>query len=265
MRKLHLRPNRDGYAVADGMTFKQTKLEGGASRFRRDVLGAARLVDVQWTLKTSQYEYLTSFYNTVLKDGSESFKIDLILDKPRLTEHIAHFVQEPKKLNGQSGLSYSVGAQIEVLPLRTNPDLDEAIVAAFELDPNVDTSLVTADYPEQEVPVDTALQAFAWNFPWIAEDGVTVIDQTGKGNHGTLVGHPDEIAEFVASGILGLSPQFAVSISGLIGFEGNYKHRNTLDDPLGSTIIPGRRTHSIFSNVTEGIGIMSIGSGFQVG
>lgn len=264
MHKLRLRPNRDSYAVTDGTTFKQTKLEGGASRFRKDLLGAARVVDVSWLLNPSQYRYFTSFYNTTLKDGSESFKIDLLLDNPHLTEHVAHFIQDTKKLAGQSGLGHTVSAQLEVMPLRTNPDLDEAIVAAFELDEKVDTNSIELVYPEVEIPTDIAIQAFAFNFPWIAEDGVTVIDQTGQGNHGTLIGDPDEIAAFVESGILGLSPQFAVSISGLIGFDGNYKHRNTLSDPLSSIIIAGRRTHSIQSNAIEGIGVDEIENGFEV-
>jgi hypothetical protein len=264
MEKLKLRPNRDSYSVTDGTTFKQTKLEGGASRFRRDLLGAARTVDVSWLLNPSQYRYFTAFYNTTLKDGSESFKIDLLLDNPRLTEHVAHFIQDTKKLDGQSGLAHTVSAQLEVMPIRTNPDLDDAIVAAFDADEKVDTNNISVVYPEIEIPIDIAIQAFAFNFPWIAEDGVTVIDQTGKGNHGTLVGDPDEIAAFVESGILGLSPQFAVSIAGLIGFDGNYKHRNVLSDPLGSVIIEGRRTHSIQSNATEGISIMTVGTDFDV-
>lgn len=264
MEKLKLRPNRDSYAVADGTTFKQTKLEGGASRFRRDLLGAARIVDVSWLLNPSQYRYFTAFYNTTLKDGSESFKIDLLLDNPRLTEHTAHFIQDTKKLDGQSGLGHTVSAQLEVMPIRTNPDLDEAIVAAFNNDEKVDTNEIDVVYPEVQVPIDDAIQAFAFNFPWIAEDGVTVIDQTGRGNNGTLIGDPDEIAEFVASGILGLSPQFAVSISGILGFDGNYKHRNVLEFPFNSTIIPGRRTHSIYVQPTEGIGVMEIGSTFEI-
>lgn len=264
MEKLKLRPNRDSYSVSDGTTFKQTRLEGGASRFRRDLLGAARTVDVSWLLDPSQYRYFTAFYNTTLKDGSESFKIDLLLDNPRLTEHVAHFIQDTKKLDGQSGLGHTVSAQLEVLPLRTNPDLDDAIVAAFNDDAKVDTNEIELVYPEQVVPVDVAIQAFAFNFPWIADDGVTVIDQTGNGNHGTLVGDPDEIAAFVSSGILGLSPQFAVSISGLIGFQGNYKHRNVLEGPLSSVIITGRRTHSIQSNATSGISLMQIGSTLTV-
>ena len=151
MEKFLILPERSSYAVTDGTTFLQTKLDGGASRFRRDKLDVARIVDISWMFDPNEYLYFTAFYNTVLADGSLPFTLDLILDHPYAEEHEAHFVQDTKKLSGQSGLRYNVTCQLEVLPLTPNAALDLARVAAYEADPN--TNLAGINITEDSPPV----------------------------------------------------------------------------------------------------------------
>lgn len=131
-----LPPDQAGYAVEDGQTFIMVQLEGGLSKVRRDIIGAARVIDVTWIFNRSQYRYFTAFYETKLKQGSLPFQMDLILDHPIPATYQCKFFPN-KKLSEQKGLSYTVTAKLEALPPAAVASLDNAIVAAFEADPNV--------------------------------------------------------------------------------------------------------------------------------
>jgi len=114
--KFIIPPDNSSYAVSDGKEVVSTKLDGGASRYRRDILGATSTVDVVWILGPDEYKYLRSFYRALCVSGSRPFLIDLILDEPTLTEHKAYFIPASVRLTGQKGLTYWVSAQLEVYP-----------------------------------------------------------------------------------------------------------------------------------------------------
>jgi len=148
-----INPESASYAVADGMSFVGVQLDGGQSRFRKDKIGSARVVDVRWTFDRNEYLYFTSFYNTTIDEGSLSFKIYLILDDPIPVLHQVHFIQDSKKLSGQNGHSYQVSGQLEAIPVPIDDALNAARVAAYEVDPNTDLSQITVptDSPPQSV------------------------------------------------------------------------------------------------------------------
>ena len=115
LSKFIIPPDQASYAVTDGKEVVYTQLDGGAGRFRRDILGATSRVVVQWTCNREKYKYVRSFYRGVTVSGSLPFEIDLYLDDPfELTTHKAYFVPETMKLASQQGLQFVVTAELEV-------------------------------------------------------------------------------------------------------------------------------------------------------
>ena len=111
-----LAPDNSSYSVTDGKEVIAVQLDGGAARYRRDILNSTRKVSVQWVTDREGYQYIRSFYRSVTVSGSIPFEIDLVLDMPTLTTHQAHFVPGSMILQSQRGLSYIVGAELEVYP-----------------------------------------------------------------------------------------------------------------------------------------------------
>ncbi len=126
--KLILIPDQESYSVIDGKEIIVTKLDGGKSRYRKDILNSSSLVNATWTLTPSGYEYIRSFYKIMLNDASHPFKIDLLLDSSVLTEHDAFFVPGTMTLTRQKGLTFVVSAQLEVIPLPFDTALEEYIL-----------------------------------------------------------------------------------------------------------------------------------------
>jgi hypothetical protein len=110
---LDLPPDQNGYRADWGQTGIATKLDGGASRFRADQLGAAFTVAVQWTMSRQNYEYLLAFYRTTLNLGANAFTIDLILDQGIPTTYTCHILPGTLSLTQQLGETYIVSATLE--------------------------------------------------------------------------------------------------------------------------------------------------------
>lgn len=122
LTKFVLPPDNSSYSVTDGMETIATQLDGGASRYRRDVLGATSKVMVAWTVGPDEYKYIRSFYRGITASGSLPFEIDLLLDEPELTPHKAYFRPGSLSLNGQKGYTYYVSAELEVYPAPVSPN-----------------------------------------------------------------------------------------------------------------------------------------------
>lgn len=114
--KFVLPPDQASYSVVDGTEVIGSKLDGGASRYRRDILNSTSRVTVQWTIGPDEYKYVRAFYKAVTVSGSLPFEIELILDEPELTTHKAYFVPGSMALRQQQGLTYFVSAELEVYP-----------------------------------------------------------------------------------------------------------------------------------------------------
>lgn len=132
MSKLHLDPAQGSLSGKHGAEHVAVQLAGGASRMRRDQLGAAALVDIEWYLDAAGYDYLMAFYRASAAHGSLPFTLDLVLDKAALAEYTARFVPDTLALSAVKGTCYIVGAQIEVIPLAENNAADLALIAAYE-------------------------------------------------------------------------------------------------------------------------------------
>lgn len=127
---LLLPPDQASYAAAFGETSVSTQLQGGASRFRADQLGAAFKLDVQWTMSKKNYNYLTAFYRTTIKYGADPFTISLMIDSGAMQSYTAHFMPGTFALIQQMGETYVVGAKLEVVPDPSYSTGDAALVTA---------------------------------------------------------------------------------------------------------------------------------------
>lgn len=130
MSLLPLPPDTASYTFKYSNTNLSTELEGGASRFRADKLGATHRLDCQWTLNLKNYNYLMAFYRTTLGYGALSFTINLIADSGALVTLTAYFVPGTFGLIAQQGNMYVVGASLEVIPDPAATTNDATIIAA---------------------------------------------------------------------------------------------------------------------------------------
>lgn len=132
MRKLLVTPEQANYGVEFGNEVLSAQLSGGASRTRRDFIGAVATVTVSWTIGINDARYLQAFYRTATANASLPFLIDLVLDNPDLSEYQAKFVPGTFKLNGVSGLTTSYSANLEVKPHVPDVDDDNLLMDAYE-------------------------------------------------------------------------------------------------------------------------------------
>jgi hypothetical protein len=129
--KFAIPPDNSAYTVVDGKEVISTQLDGGAGRYRRDVLGATSTVNVVWIVGQEEYKYIRSFYRALTMKGATPFLIDLILDEPTLTEHKAYFLPGTMQLTGQKGLTYWLSAQLEVYPAEIDYEAEKAFAALY--------------------------------------------------------------------------------------------------------------------------------------
>lgn len=134
LSKFKLAPDNSSYSVTDGKEVVSVALDGGAGRYRQDILGASSSVSVQWVCDRTEYRYLRAFYSAIADKGATPFLIDLILDDPLPVEHKAYFVPGSMVLTSQKGLSYYVSAQLEVEPVGVSEDdiVFAALYSEFE-------------------------------------------------------------------------------------------------------------------------------------
>ena len=132
MRKLQLCPTSAGYASQHADETISIQLDGGASRFRLDKIGAVHMVNAQWVLNGEEYHYFNAFHRVVTASGSDPFLIDIITYRETKVEHTAHFVPGSVSLTQQTGGIYYVSAQLEVLPLPIVEEDELDFVALFE-------------------------------------------------------------------------------------------------------------------------------------
>lgn len=129
--KFVLPPESAGYTMEDPAEVLAVKLDGGASRFRRDKLGSTSRVTVRWAFDPDQYRYFRAFYNSLLERGSSPFLIDLVLDYAEPVEHKAYFVPGSVRLQEQRGFYYGVAAELEAYPAPIDSNLEIDLVWMF--------------------------------------------------------------------------------------------------------------------------------------
>lgn len=130
--KLRLAPDQASYVAMPGNEVLRVQLDGGAGRYRRDIIGGWATITAQWTLDRMQFNYLSAFHRTKTSKGALPFNCDLILDAAVPSEYLCYFIPETFQLISQAGLSYVVAANLEVKPQAPDPDADNALVMLYE-------------------------------------------------------------------------------------------------------------------------------------
>ncbi len=223
--KLMLPPDQAQYAAAPAATSVSTKLDGGASRFRADQLGAAFELIVQWTMSAENFDYLIAFYRTAINYGADPFLIDLLLDSGDMQEYTAHFMPETFGLTGQMGETFVVGAKLEVVP---NPDYaagDDALLGITAPSaPSTGGSIGTVITPPSPPP--NSISAFSITSNVVTATGVfptpfSVGDALLVAGTGTFL---DGIVLVALAGANGTT------------FTANYTHANTSSSGLTGNV-----------------------------
>lgn len=117
-------PESAGYTTEDPAEVIAIKLDGGASRYRRDKIGSTSKVSVRWSFDPIQYRYFRAFFHSLLERGSSPFLVDLVLDRSEPTEHKAYFVPGTVRLAEQRGHYYGVTAELEAYPTAVEPETE---------------------------------------------------------------------------------------------------------------------------------------------
>jgi hypothetical protein len=156
LNELKLPPDTSGYTTSDGPEVVAAKLDGGASRRRRDIIGATSIVNVTWRCNDAKFKYLRAFYRSVAEGGATPFNIGLLLDDPTITMHKAYFVPGSMQLNEQSGQLFVVAAQLEVFPLPVDNVANLAYIASYETfgEDQETTALLFDKLINEELPSD---------------------------------------------------------------------------------------------------------------
>lgn len=142
LQKLLYPPDQESYSVTDGTTVVATALDGGSSRYRADLLDAAAIVTVQWTLGPADFQFFKAFFRTALANGALPFLIDLYMDNAELTEHEVHIVPGTFKLASQQGNTFIITCNLEAIPNNTDATLNYYIILLTSIyGPNVTTAL----------------------------------------------------------------------------------------------------------------------------
>lgn len=134
MAKLLLQPERNGYSATQGEESLRVQLDGGLGRTRRDILDAAWQVQLTFICDEEEYNYLMAFYREAAGHGALEFTIDLYTKDATLRTCNAKFMPGGPRLASQSGLAYTVTADIEVIPpySATQSTDDQGIIDDFE-------------------------------------------------------------------------------------------------------------------------------------
>lgn len=158
LHKLIIPPNQSGYSFNDPAETLSVQLDGGASKFRRDVLNSNVRINVEWTVNAENYKYLRLFFKYFVESGAEAFLMDLYIDDSQnLTEHECHFIPGTFGLRSQSGLAFTVGATIEAKPIETDQaELDKYALWSLFGDAWAYNESLFDDLINVQIPADLA-------------------------------------------------------------------------------------------------------------
>jgi hypothetical protein len=123
--KLALTPTTSSYSIDESIAeVVRVQLQGGAGRYRRDIIGSTKIVNCTWITNSTGWEYLNAFYRVNNSQGGASFKMDLVISESVPKEHDVRFIPSTFKLSSIDGDMYTVTASLEVTPLKYSLDDD---------------------------------------------------------------------------------------------------------------------------------------------
>jgi hypothetical protein len=109
-------PEQDGYRLRRGNESVSIRLDGGASRVRRDVVGASHTAECTWLLDHDEYTALTGFFRERLQSRTRLFRIPLLIDTAVTVNYLARPLDAPEELGSTRGRMHTVRATLEVIP-----------------------------------------------------------------------------------------------------------------------------------------------------
>lgn len=109
-------PVQDGYRLRRGSESVSIRLDGGASRVRRDIVGASHEATCTFLVDRSEYTQLIGFLRERAQSRTALFRIPLLIDVPAAVNYLARVLDEPEELAAERGYAYTVQVRLEVLP-----------------------------------------------------------------------------------------------------------------------------------------------------
>lgn len=132
MKKLQLLPDSSPYNVKFGEGNILTRLNGGASRVRKDTVDNVHSINVGFNLNKEQYQYIMAFYRHITKRGALPFLMDLITDEGSPQTHKVQIVPNTFQLTEQAGHRYGITFTVEAEPLNEHAESDTQLIANYE-------------------------------------------------------------------------------------------------------------------------------------
>lgn len=112
-------PVSDSYGFIPAYNVIETKLDGGASRKRMDIIGGVHTINAQWILRPSEYTKFMGFMRDEAAQGTSPFLVDLVSDVGIVMPHICRCVGGLPRLSQQRGEAFWVTGTLEVTPTPT--------------------------------------------------------------------------------------------------------------------------------------------------
>jgi hypothetical protein len=148
LTKCTILPDLSGYSVLPGEEVVSTRLDGGAPRLRRDLLGAVSRVSVRWSATPNRYKYLMCFFRGTTISGSLPFLIDLMIDSPTVSEYQATFVPGSFKLEATDTCVFIVVAELDVVPTDVDAICEDYVTMWNEFGEDFESSADLAAFDE---------------------------------------------------------------------------------------------------------------------
>lgn len=166
---LNYMPVRDSYTFTPAYNTIETKLDGGASRIRRDKINGNQTITPTWILNKGQYTAVMGFFRERVQHGSRPFRMNLLTDVAFVMPYVCRVVGGCPKLVQQSGDAYFVSGTLEVTP---NPTKSHSLFFNNVTSPRL-IDAGTIDYVGEmlEFPVGRSVIITGADY---TDDGITI-------------------------------------------------------------------------------------------
>lgn len=156
--KLNYIPNQASYSIDTRQETIAIPLEGGTSRYRKDIIDAGTIANVSWILNTTEYADFREFYKLTTSAGTTSFKVDLAINSTTVEEYDARIIPDSLSTSRYGDGFFNVQAQLELEAKTRDPDADLARVVLypiyganyatlFPVDENAIDIIINTDFP----------------------------------------------------------------------------------------------------------------------
>lgn len=134
MDKLKIAVLQSGYSIQYGNDVISQRLDGGASRFEVDVKRQNHIGTVSWALPQAKYQSFMAFYRKSMRNPSQPFLCDLIIDDHQVKEYQCQFVPGSVQLTSKNAKICMVSAQLEVKANIPDEAFDDSLIDLLDSD-----------------------------------------------------------------------------------------------------------------------------------